>query len=178
MNTEKKTFTAIDPRLWGKSTWEFLDTIVATYPHEKPSLEHRDAVFTLMDSLAVLLPCPLCREHYKDFRKRNSLSEALNSRDSFIDFYYNFQKEIAERNNTKLRFNNTNDMWKQMAMRLKLVSEPVPMRPTTKPLQQNKRLVPEQRSGHSISLTTRTPPPAKPVKKPGCACNGGSSSTS
>jgi len=119
-----QTITAVDPRIWGRSTWEFLDTIVATYPHENPSLEHKHSVLSLMDSLLILLPCPTCRNHYKEFRKNHSLIDALQSRSTFISFYYKFQKDVADRNHTTLRFQDENDMWRKIATRLRLASAP------------------------------------------------------
>ena len=117
--TTLPTISSLNPRYWGKPTWEFLDMIVATYPLENPTEDRKNAVFELMDSLLILLPCPKCRLHYKEFRKHHSLTDALQSRATFIEFYYQFQKDVADNGNHHLPFHNSHDMWKQILSRFK-----------------------------------------------------------
>lgn len=119
------TFSSVDPKLWGRPFWEFLDCIVATFPKDNPSIEHRNAVYDVLQSLRILLPCPTCRKHYCDFLQRHQpLEQVLLSRRSFIEFYYNLKKDVSERVKKNMIVKNPDDMWKTITRRLRLVKPP------------------------------------------------------
>lgn len=123
-------FSSIGPEIWGRSFWEFLDAIVATFPKDSPSIEHRNAVYELMQSLRYLLPCPVCRKHYYDFIQRNSLDHALLTRKTFITFYFLLKKDVAGRTGKNFPFKTPDDLWQNMVRRLKLVKS-TPVSPMT-----------------------------------------------
>lgn len=113
-------FPSVGPEIWGRSFWEFLDAIVATFPRDNPAIEHRNAVYELMQSLRFLLPCPVCRKHYCDFLQRNPLDHALLSRKTLIEFYFLLKKDVAGRTGKNLAFKNPDDLWQYIVRRLKL----------------------------------------------------------
>ena len=55
---------------WGPKLWEFLHACSFAFPDE-PSPEQSQAFEKLLEALKVLLPCPMCREHYNDFLSNN-----------------------------------------------------------------------------------------------------------
>lgn len=119
------TFSSIDPEVWGRSFWEFLDSIVATFPKDNPSVEHRNAVYDLLQSLRVLLPCPTCRKHYCDFLQRHQpLEHVLVSRRSLVEFYYSLKKDVSDRTHKNMPVRNPEDMWQTMTRRMKLMTRP------------------------------------------------------
>ena len=113
------TFPSIAPEVWGRSFWEFLDAIVAVYPREKPSAEHRAAAQNLFQSLQHLLPCPTCRRHYQEFVRTHPLD--LSSRRSLLDFYFNLKRDIAIRTGKPFPFGSSEDLWQNITRRLRLV---------------------------------------------------------
>lgn len=114
------TFASIGPEIWGRSLWEFLDAILATFPRDNPTIEHRNAVYDLMQSLRYILPCPDCRKHYNEFLNRHSLDQALVSRRSFIEFYFLLKRDVASRTNHNFPFKSPTDLWLATTRRLKL----------------------------------------------------------
>lgn len=121
------TFTSVSPELWGRPFWEFLDAIVATFPKENPSIDHRNAVYELMRSLCYLLPCPVCRKHYIDFLQNNNLDNALNSRKALLEFYFLLKKDVATRTNKNFTARKPEDLWTTITRRLKLTKPgPIP----------------------------------------------------
>jgi hypothetical protein len=73
----------IDPAIWGGDAWRFLHAIAHSYPTE-PDRETRGAMYQLLTSLHVLLPCSQCRQHLRDFTRETGLrgpgAPALQSR--------------------------------------------------------------------------------------------------
>lgn len=66
------------PKIWGKSTWIFLYCIVNTYP-EYPSKKEKKEYKIFFESLQNILPCKLCRHHYKIWLEINPIDKNLNS---------------------------------------------------------------------------------------------------
>lgn len=73
----------VDPAIWGGDAWRFLHAIAHSYPTE-PDRETRGAMYQLLTSLHVLLPCSQCRQHLRDFCRETGLrgpaAPALQSR--------------------------------------------------------------------------------------------------
>jgi len=59
-----KEMTTIDS--WGPKTWDFLHTIALAYP-AVASESTKDAMFSMLQALGVLIPCEKCRVHYKEW---------------------------------------------------------------------------------------------------------------
>lgn len=114
------TFSSLGPEIWGRSFWEFLDAIVVTYPRENCSPEHRNATKQMMLSLVHLLPCPVCRKHYSEFLNRHSLDAALNSRRSFVEFYFLLKKDVSGRTKGGLAAKTPDELWTILIRRMKL----------------------------------------------------------
>lgn len=71
----------IDPRKWGPSLWVSIHSMAAAYePEEVPEQE----VVNFMKSLAHLLPCSKCREHWVTLMQDFPVTEWLQSRDTFF----------------------------------------------------------------------------------------------
>lgn len=153
------TFSSVAPEIWGRSFWEFLDTIVATFPKDHPTPEHRIAVYDLMLSLRSLLPCPNCRRHYVEFINRNNLDNALISRKTFVEFYFLLKRDIAMRTHKNFLFKNPDELFINITRRLKL-TKPGPIN-TTANAQANK---------NSFRVPTRVRVNAPSAKLKGCAC--------
>jgi len=70
----------VHPSKWGADAWRFLHTLGDAYPAE-PDTATRRAMYELLASLRVLLPCAQCRQHLAAFMAdsgmRSSESPAL-----------------------------------------------------------------------------------------------------
>lgn len=58
--------TAVSTEVWGPKAWGFLHAVTFRYP-EFPELEDRDALFNLLTSLKLMLPCVKCRKHFAEY---------------------------------------------------------------------------------------------------------------
>jgi hypothetical protein len=54
----------IPPETWGPFFWNTIHIAALGYPGE-PSHSHKKAAKEFFESLQVLIPCPICRDHYK-----------------------------------------------------------------------------------------------------------------
>lgn len=151
------TFPSIGPEVWGRSFWEFLDAIIATYPRENPSAEHRAAVHDLLRSLQHLLPCPTCRKHYQEFLHTYPLD--LSSRKSLVEFYFTLKRDIAVRTGKPFPFRSPDELWQNITRRLKLV--PNRQAPTLKATGSGKP---------PFRVPGRVSQAATAVVKKGCGC--------
>ena len=176
------TFSSIEPEIWGRSFWEFLDAIIATYPRENPSAEQRAAAQELLQSLRHLLPCPTCRKHYNEFVQTHSLDQALSSRRSLMDFYFTLKKDIAIRTGKGFLFSTPDDMWHNITRRLRLVpnvpaemtrvpapTRRAPVQPTRLPMMQKQKPAPPGKPVFRVPARMNNAT-AKAVVKKGCGC--------
>jgi hypothetical protein len=65
----------IDPATWGGDAWRFLHTLADAYP-DAPDGETRRAMYRVVESLLVLLPCAQCRRHLADFVRTTRLGSS------------------------------------------------------------------------------------------------------
>jgi hypothetical protein len=151
------TIPAIAPGVWGRPFWDFLDAIVATFPRDNPSAEHRSAVFELLTSLRVLLPCPTCRKHYNDFVQKHPLDNALVSRRDLVLFYFLLQKDVSGRTKKNMLYRNPDELWASIVRRTKSVA---PSGARTTPTLRQPFRVPARRATEVPTV----------VKKKGCNC--------
>lgn len=57
--------TALSIDIWGPKAWGFLHACSFTYP-DQPSDEDRIHMYNLLNSLGYVLPCTICRKHFKE----------------------------------------------------------------------------------------------------------------
>lgn len=81
----------MDPKIWGPSAWLFLHTITFNYPNN-PTKEDKDNFHKLFDSLKFTIPCPICREHYKENLKNNPIK--LDSKDDLIEWLFDIHNSV------------------------------------------------------------------------------------
>jgi glycosyltransferase involved in cell wall biosynthesis len=55
----------LNPKIWGPHAWFFLDSIILSLPN-KLNNEQKIIYKNFFTSLQYILPCELCREHYKE----------------------------------------------------------------------------------------------------------------
>lgn len=118
------TVPFIEPEVWGRSFWEFLDAIIATYPKDDPPPEHRNATYDLLKGLATLLPCPTCRKHYAEFIQRHPIDQALVSRGELVRFYFLLRQDVAGRTRKSMPARSPEELWAFIVRRLRVVPAP------------------------------------------------------
>lgn len=139
---EIPTPASIDPKLWGRGAWEFLDMIMVMYPINDPPAAHRDAVVALLENLHHFLPCPECRRHYQQFLLTHPVGDAVLGRNALLAFYYQLRLDVARNSNQPLPIASPQDLWQQIAVRFQL-----PMNRLSSRLHGERRNIRPSRSG-------------------------------
>ena len=66
LEEEGGTRKNINPKIWGRSGWVFLDKVADSYP-TKPTKNDKLQMIRFLTSLGYALPCQKCRYSYIDF---------------------------------------------------------------------------------------------------------------
>ena len=84
---------------WGPAGWLFMHSISFQYP-ENPTDKDKHNYKFFFESLQNTLPCPRCREHYKENLKENPIQ--LNSRNDLIQWVIDIHNSVNEKNSKKI----------------------------------------------------------------------------
>ena len=71
------------PPVWGPFFWHTIHIVAIGYP-KNPTYTDKKCAKEFYESLAFLLPCAVCREHYKEHVSKNPLTPFLDSRTDLI----------------------------------------------------------------------------------------------
>ena len=71
------------PSVWGPFFWHTIHIVAIGYP-KKPTYIDKKCAKEFYESLAYLIPCSVCRTHYKDHITSNPLTPFLDSRTDLI----------------------------------------------------------------------------------------------
>ena len=71
------------PSVWGPFFWHTIHIVALGYP-KNPTYTDKKCAKEFYESLAYLLPCAICRQHYKEHLTKNPLTPFLDSRTDLI----------------------------------------------------------------------------------------------
>ena len=103
-----------DPALWGKVFWDFIFVSASNYPHGQSTegsvaitpdefeIKKRQFV-VLIKAFTRSIPCDVCRRHFREYMRKNPLSDALESRERLFLWLYRAKCDI----NRKRKRRNT-----------------------------------------------------------------------
>lgn len=92
---------SIEPKDWGPGAWKFIHSVALTYPN-KPSEEIKKHYYDFFENLQYILPCPKCRNNYKDHLNKFSLTNALENNIKLFNWTVDVHNEVNKLNNTKI----------------------------------------------------------------------------
>jgi hypothetical protein len=69
----------IPPDVWGPFFWHTIHIAVLGYPQE-PTYSDKKAMKEFLESLQTIIPCPICREHYKTYLVKAPIGPSLDNR--------------------------------------------------------------------------------------------------
>lgn len=75
------------PDVWGPLFWSTMHIVTLGYS-ETPSKEEQEAAVQFFNSLAIVIPCPICREHYAHFLETSPVNIAAKSRTELIHWLF------------------------------------------------------------------------------------------
>ena len=95
-----KPFPAIGmgPPVWGPIIWTTMHIVTIGYS-EMPTEEEKKAAIDFFESLTYMIPCPICREHYKMNIEKNPVKNAVGSRDELVNWAFDIHNTV----NTQLK---------------------------------------------------------------------------
>ena len=71
------------PSVWGPFFWHTIHIVALGYP-KNPTYTDKKCAKEFYESLSFLIPCTICREHYKEHLVKNPLVTFLDSRNDLI----------------------------------------------------------------------------------------------
>lgn len=71
------------PSVWGPFFWHTIHITALGYS-KNPTYTDKKSAKEFYESLSYLIPCPICKEHYKEYLAKNPLTPFLDSRTDLI----------------------------------------------------------------------------------------------
>lgn len=71
------------PTVWGPFFWHTIHIVALGYP-KSPSYTEKKCAKEFYESLAFLLPCAVCRDHYQEHLKQNPITPFLDTRNDLL----------------------------------------------------------------------------------------------
>lgn len=83
------------PTVWGPFFWHTIHLVAIGYP-QKPSYTEKKCAKEFYESLAYLIPCGICREHYHAHLEKNPITPYLDSRTDLIRWTIQIHNQVNE----------------------------------------------------------------------------------
>ena len=83
----------LPPAVWGPLFWHTIHIVALGYPNS-PSYAHKRAAKEFYESLVLLIPCEVCREHYTKNLATHPISPHLDRRDDLFKWTVNFHNVV------------------------------------------------------------------------------------
>tara|TARA_B100000963_G_C22370075_1_gene555499 strand:+ start:56 stop:523 length:468 start_codon:yes stop_codon:yes gene_type:complete len=83
----------MDNKIWGPYFWFTLHTITLAYP-DNPTYHDKRRYNDFFVSVQYILPCPKCREHYKQHLDNFPISISLDNKESLVIWLFNLHNQV------------------------------------------------------------------------------------
>lgn len=91
----------IDPKRWGRPSWDFLFYITLSYS-DTPTEEERQNMYNFFMAMGKVIPCEKCRFNFSQHLKKYQLTNSvLKNRYSLLMWLINIHNEICIQNGKK-----------------------------------------------------------------------------
>jgi hypothetical protein len=81
------------PSVWGPFFWHTIHIVALGYP-KNPTYTDKKCAKEFYESFAFLLPCSICREHYKEYLQEKPISTFLDSRTDLIKWTIQIHNKV------------------------------------------------------------------------------------
>ena len=81
------------PAVWGPFFWHTIHIVAMGYPKE-PNYTDKRCAKEFYESLAFLLPCGVCKEHYKKHLENNPIAPFLDTRRDLLKWTINIHNDV------------------------------------------------------------------------------------
>ena len=86
----------LPPEIWGPMFWSTLHIMSLAYPDD-PTYSEKRAAKELFNALVYLLPCPVCRSHYKVILQVMPVESWLDNRKSLVEWVWMMHNEVNKK---------------------------------------------------------------------------------
>lgn len=86
----------MNPLVWGPSFWFVLHTVSLNYP-DTPSFTERRTHYDFYHIVRNILPCEMCRQHYRELLEQYPIEPFLGSRASLVTWVITIHNQVNER---------------------------------------------------------------------------------
>lgn len=86
----------LPPEIWGPMFWATMHILSLAYP-EEPTYSEKRAAKDFFNALAHLLPCPVCRSHYKETLQKLPVETWLDNRKSLVEWVWMVHNDVNQR---------------------------------------------------------------------------------
>jgi hypothetical protein len=90
------------PEVWGPHGWKFIHFITLGYPNN-PTEQSKRKYFEFFNSLSNVIPCVICKSHFKQNLERFPLSDkVLSNKMEFINWGINIHNSVNQETGKKM----------------------------------------------------------------------------
>lgn len=93
MSLNKFPRMGMSPDVWGPLFWSTMHIATLGYP-VSPTEQDQLAATHFYESLSVMIPCPICRDHYSQTLMKMPIKEAVKGRDELINWVFTIHNEV------------------------------------------------------------------------------------
>ena len=86
----------LPPEIWGPMFWSTLHIVSLAYP-EEPTYSEKRAAKEFFNSLVYLLPCPVCRNHFREVLQGSPVDSWLDNRKSLVEWVWSTHNQVNVR---------------------------------------------------------------------------------
>lgn len=86
---------SIPPAVWGPFFWHTMHLAALGYG-TNPTLPEKRAAKEFYESLAYMIPCPICKTHYSDFLKKYPITPSLDNRKNLFSWTVQIHNAVNE----------------------------------------------------------------------------------
>jgi FAD-linked sulfhydryl oxidase len=95
---EKFPPIGMGPSVWGPIFWTTMHIVSLGYSNF-PAEEEKIAAINFFESLQYMIPCPICKEHYKINLDKMPVKDAVHSKQALIRWMFNMHNEVNKQLN-------------------------------------------------------------------------------
>ena len=83
----------LPPTVWGPLFWHTIHIVALGYP-KAPTYAQKRAAKEFYESLGILIPCPVCREHYQTHLQKIPITPHLDRREDLFKWTVQLHNEV------------------------------------------------------------------------------------
>ena len=110
----------MSPDVWGPIFWATMHVATLGYP-VNPNEHEQAAAIQFYESLKVMIPCPICREHYSMNLETMPIKDAVKGRDELINWAFNIHNSVNKQlDKREISWDEYVDYMRKLALKSKL----------------------------------------------------------